>query len=144
MARMSTADPNPHVGSVAVGTDMVGLSDSPSEATEELGPDVEPVGIRRRFIPDGNHEQFDRHGFLDLDTTAAWTAGQLLRNAPVIVWGQPWVGKSFVAGQIEEWLLAGGGRRGDSPIWRTNFEGGELRRPLLPPWWDRWVAAPAA
>src|SRR5262245_48945382 len=124
---------NPAIGAVITSNSDQGLPAIGQATISESGSDIEAAGIRRRFIADDIREEWDEHGFLDLANTPAWTVGPLLEHAPVIVWGQPWLGKTFVSRQLASWLLSGHGGNFDGRVWRSTFEGPDaLRGSLLP------------
>jgi hypothetical protein len=99
--------------------------------------------MRRRFISEGHREALDRHGFLDTERTETLGAEELLVPGATLVWGQPWLGKSFVARQIELSHFTGA-EPAAGRFARTRFDVQPGFSAIVPTWWSDWVAAAAA
>ena len=119
-------------------------SNAPPSSTD-LPLSAQPgTAIRRRFISEGHREALDRHGFLDTERTETMGADEVFVPGATLVWGQPWLGKSFVAWQIERSHFAGADPAVAGRFARTRFDVLPGFSAIVPPWWGDWAAAPAA
>jgi hypothetical protein len=97
---------------------------------------LEPVHVRRRFSRDPD-PRLDDLGFLDPKrTTPLLGADELLKSPVALIVAPHWMGKSFVAKQLDAWLRQE--KRFEPYLRLTGLEIGGAEHDLLPDWWNQW------
>ena len=97
-------------------------------------------GITRTFrhAASDNSPQTDEYGFIS-PSPSSLTIDQVLSKGAIVVRGQPWIGKSFVAEEIYKQREALG--LGEH-VWLLQLADHSSGRSLVPGGWNDWLAAP--